>query len=116
LTLALRAEERDNALADADLALKQSLLNKALDAQVEAQRNLAEAHPGTTPAELAALQTAALQAADDVAVARLDVNAATRAVTARRPAPINGWRIATQTRRRPSSSGLAGRCLPPTAR
>jgi Putative peptidoglycan binding domain len=84
LTLALRAEERDNALADADLALKQALLNKALDAQVEAQRNLAEAHPGTTSAELAALQTAVLQAADDVAVARLDVNAATRAVTAAR--------------------------------
>jgi Putative peptidoglycan binding domain len=84
LTLALRAEQRDNALADADLALKQSLLNKALDAQVEAQRNLALAPPDTSPAELAALQAAVRQAADDVTVARLDVTAATRAVTAAR--------------------------------
>jgi peptidoglycan hydrolase-like protein with peptidoglycan-binding domain len=84
LTLALRAEERDNALADADLALKQALLNKALDAQVEAQRNLVEAPPDTAPAELAALQAAVRQAADDVTVARLDVSAATRAVTAAR--------------------------------
>jgi peptidoglycan hydrolase-like protein with peptidoglycan-binding domain len=84
LTLALRAEERDNALADADLALKKALLNKALDAQVEAQRNLVEAPPDTLPGELAALQAAVRAAADDVTVARLDVNAATRAVTAAR--------------------------------
>ena len=84
LTLALRAEERDNALADADLALKQALLNKALDAQVEAQRNLVEAPPDTLPGELAALQAAVRAAADDVTVARLDVNAATRAVPAAR--------------------------------
>jgi hypothetical protein len=84
LTLALRAEQRDNTLADADLALKQSLLNKALDAQVDAQRSLVEAPPGTTPAELAALQAAVRQAADDVTVARLDVAAARRAVTAAR--------------------------------
>ena len=84
LTLALRAEERDNALADADLALKQSLLNKALDAQLEAQRNLVEAPPDTLPSEMATLQAAVRQAADDVAVARLDVTAATQAVTAAR--------------------------------
>jgi peptidoglycan hydrolase-like protein with peptidoglycan-binding domain len=84
LTLALRAEQRDNALADADLALKQALLNKALDAQVDAQRSLVEAPPGTTPAELAALQAAVRQAADDVTVARLDVAAAARAVPAAR--------------------------------
>ena len=84
LTLALRAEQRDNALADADLALKQSLLNKAIDAHVEAQRNLALAPPDTLPTELAALQAAVRQAADDVTVARLDVNAASRAVTAAR--------------------------------
>jgi peptidoglycan hydrolase-like protein with peptidoglycan-binding domain len=84
LTLALRAEQRDNALADADLALKQALLNKALDAQEDAQRNLVGAPPDTSPAELAALQAAVRQAADDVTVARLDVDAATRAVTAAR--------------------------------
>lgn len=84
LTLALRAEERDNALADADLALKRALLNKALDAQIEAQRNLVEAPPDTLPGELAALQAAVRAAADDVTVARLDVNAATRAVPAAR--------------------------------
>jgi hypothetical protein len=84
LTLALRAEERDNALADADLALKQATLNKALDAQIDAQRNLAEAPPDTLPSELAALQAAVRAAADDVAVARLDVAAATRAVPAAR--------------------------------
>lgn len=84
LTLALRAEQRDNALADADLALKRSLLNKAIDAQIEAQRNLALAPPDTAPGELAALQAAVRQAADDLTVARLDVSAATRAVTAAR--------------------------------
>jgi len=84
LTLALRAEERDNALADADLALKQATLNKALDAQVEAQRNLVEAPPDTLPGELAGLQAAVRAAADDVTVARLDMNAATTAVTAAR--------------------------------
>jgi peptidoglycan hydrolase-like protein with peptidoglycan-binding domain len=84
LTHALRAEQRDNALADADLALKRSLLNKAIDAQVEAQSNLAQAPPDTPPVELAALQTAVRQAAEDVTVARLDVNAASRAVTAAR--------------------------------
>jgi hypothetical protein len=84
LTLALRAEERDNALAEADLALKRAALNKALDAQYEAQTNLAQAPPGTTPAELIALQIAVRQAAEDVTVARLDVNAATRALTASR--------------------------------
>jgi peptidoglycan hydrolase-like protein with peptidoglycan-binding domain len=82
LTLALRAEQRDNALATADLALKRSLLNKAIDAQVDAQTNLALAPPDTSPAELAALQAAVRQAADDVTVARLDVTAADRAVTA----------------------------------
>jgi peptidoglycan hydrolase-like protein with peptidoglycan-binding domain len=84
LTLALRAEQRDNALADADLALKQALLNKALDTQEDAQRNLVSAPPDTSPAELAVLQAAVRQAADDVTVARLDVDAATRAVTAAR--------------------------------
>ena len=84
LTLALTAEERDNALADADLALKQATLNKAIDAQLEAQQNLALAPPDTTPAELATLQAVARQAADDVTVARLDVSAATTAVTAAR--------------------------------
>jgi hypothetical protein len=84
LTLALRAEERDNALAEADLALKRAALNKALDSQYEAQTNLAQAPPGTTPAELIALQIAARQAAEDVTVARLDVNAAIRALTASR--------------------------------
>jgi peptidoglycan hydrolase-like protein with peptidoglycan-binding domain len=86
LTLALRAEQRDNALADADLALKRAALGKAIDAQVQAQRNLVEAPPDTTPAELGALQAAVRQAADDVTVAQLDVNAATQAVTAARAA------------------------------
>jgi peptidoglycan hydrolase-like protein with peptidoglycan-binding domain len=99
LTLALRNEQRDNALADADLALKQSLLNKALDAQVEAQRNLALAPPDTSPAELATLQTAVRQAAEDVTVARLDVTAATRAVTAARAQGRDGVAKARSDRR-----------------
>jgi hypothetical protein len=84
LTLALRAEQRDNALADADLALKRAALNRAMDAQVEAHTNLAQAPPDTSPTERAALQTAVRQAADDVAVAQLDVTAATQGVTAAR--------------------------------
>ena len=52
MALALANERRDNSLASADTALKRAALNKARDAQIEAQRNLATAPPDTSPAEL----------------------------------------------------------------
>jgi hypothetical protein len=75
LSLALANERRDNALAVAELATKQAALNKAVDLRAEAQRNLAEAPPDTSPSERAALQAAARQASDDVTVAQADVTA-----------------------------------------
>jgi Putative peptidoglycan binding domain len=123
LTLALRAEERDNALADADLALKQATLNKALNTQVEAQANLAGAPPDTLPAELAALQAAVREAADDVAVARLDLAAATRAVTAARAQGRDAvakarsdQRVAERDARTAAAELLRARQAVPTAR
>jgi peptidoglycan hydrolase-like protein with peptidoglycan-binding domain len=123
LTLALRAEERDNALADADLALKRAALNKAMDAQVEAQRNFVEAPPDTTPAERAALQTAIRQAADDLVVAQLDVNAAIRGVTAARAAGRDAvakarsdQRVAERDARTAQAELIRARQAVPTAR
>ncbi len=76
VAFALAGERRDNALAAADTALKRAALNKARDAQIEAQRNLATAPPDTSPAERAVLESAVRAAGDDVTVAQADVNAA----------------------------------------
>jgi hypothetical protein len=86
VTLALRNERRDNELARAELGLKQAALNKAQDTLAEAQRTLAEAPPGTSPAERFALEAAVRPASDEIAVARLDLAAAERAVAATRAA------------------------------
>ena len=45
VTLALANERRDNAVAAADTAAKRAAVNRAFDAQVDAQRTLAEAPP-----------------------------------------------------------------------
>jgi peptidoglycan hydrolase-like protein with peptidoglycan-binding domain len=104
ITLALSAARRDNELAVADVALKQATLNKAVDAQTEAQRNLAEAPPDTSPAERAALEAAVRQAADDIAVARLDLRAANRSAAATRAAGDDAVAIARADRARAISS------------
>lgn len=82
ITLAEQGARRDNQLALADVGLKQATLNKAIDAQTEALRTIAEAPPDTTPGEQVALQAAYRQAADDVAVAQLDLRAARRSAAA----------------------------------
>jgi len=82
ITLAVEGARRDNQLALADVGLKQAVLNKAIDAQTEAVRTIAEAPPDTTPGEQIALQAAYRQATDDVAVARLDLRAARRSAAA----------------------------------
>ncbi len=86
VSLAIANEKRDNALAAADVALKRSALNKALDAQVEAQRAIREAPPDTTASERVALQAALRATGDDVAVAQADVKAANASATATRTA------------------------------
>jgi putative peptidoglycan binding protein len=86
VSLALLNERRDNALATAELTLKQAALNKAVDTRTEAQRNLAEAPPDTSPSERAALQNAARQASDDVTVAQADLTASQASARATREA------------------------------
>ena len=88
----------------ADVALKRATLNKAVDAQTEAQRNLAEAPPDTSPAERAALEAAVRQAADDIAVAQLDLRAANRSAAATRAAGDDAVAIARADRARAISS------------
>jgi hypothetical protein len=84
--LAIQNDRRDTALAVSELATKRAALNKALDAQDEARRNLAEAPPDTSPSERAALQAAVRQAADDVVVAQAEVNASVASANATRAA------------------------------
>jgi peptidoglycan hydrolase-like protein with peptidoglycan-binding domain len=86
VALARANARRDNRLALADLGLKQAALNKAGDALAEAQRAFADAPPGTPPGERATLGAAVRAAADDMAVAQLDLNAARTAVQATRAA------------------------------
>jgi peptidoglycan hydrolase-like protein with peptidoglycan-binding domain len=100
VTLARVNARRDNELALADVGLKQATLNKAGDALVEAQRNYAEAPPGTTPGEQAALIAAVRAAADDVTVAQLDLNAAIEAVEATRAAGSDAVALAQADVRR----------------
>jgi hypothetical protein len=105
--LALRSARRDNQLAAADLALKRAALNRAIDAQAEAQRTLAEAPPDTSPAERTALEAAVRQATDDIAVARLDVSAAVASSAATRAAGADAVAAARGDRRRAANAGRA---------
>jgi hypothetical protein len=89
VTMALTAQRRDDALAAADVGLKRAAQNRANDALYEAQLNLAQAPPDTSPAERAVLQAAVRAATDDVTVARLDVAAALRSQSATRAAGID---------------------------
>lgn len=100
ITLAVENARRDNELALADVGLKQATLNKAIDAQTEALRTIAEAPPDTTPSEHLALQAAYRQAADDVAVAQLDLRAARRSATATEAAGEDAIATARLNRRR----------------
>ncbi len=86
VSLALANETRDNAQAASDVTTKQAALNKARDAQADAQRNLAEAPPDASPAERAALQAAVREAANDVAVAQAELNSVNASVSAMREA------------------------------
>ena len=100
ITLAVQSARRDNQLALADVGLKQATLNKAIDAQTEALRTIAEAPPDTTPGEQVALQAAYRQAADDVAVAQLDLRAARRSAVATEAAGEDAIATARANRRR----------------
>ncbi|MGH2713482.1 MAG: peptidoglycan-binding protein [Thermoleophilaceae bacterium] len=108
LTLARLNARRDNRLALAEVGLKQAALNKAGDALVEAQRNFAEAPPATPPGERAALEAAIRSAADDQAVAQLDVRAAIRALDATRAAGRDAIAIALADRRRAIAASRTG--------
>jgi peptidoglycan hydrolase-like protein with peptidoglycan-binding domain len=107
IAVAQQNARRDNELAAADVALKQAALNKAIDVQAEAQRTLAEAPPGTSGAELAALQALVRQAADDVAVARVDLKAAVRSAAATRAAGRDAVATARADHRRAISGARA---------
>jgi hypothetical protein len=86
VSLAQMNEKRDNALGQAELAAKRGALNKALDAQAEAQRTLNEAPPDITTSERAALQAAVRQAGDDVTTAQAELNASQASAGATRVA------------------------------
>jgi Putative peptidoglycan binding domain len=107
ITLAVRNARRDNDLAAADVALKRATVNRAIDAHTEAQRTLAEAPPDSSLAERAALQAAVRQAADDIAVARLDLNAAVTSAAATRAAGRDAVAAARADRRRAVSEARA---------
>ena len=94
---------QDIAVADADVASKQAAVNDAVDAQADAQRQLASAPPDTTPDEYATLQAALRSATDKVGVARAELTAADRTAEATRRAPLvavakarNDGRLATR--------------------
>jgi len=90
VSLALANQGRDNAQAAADVTTKQAALSKARDAQVEAQRNVAEAPADTSASEKVKLQAGVRQAADDVAVAQAELNTSNSAVRATREAGGDG--------------------------
>jgi peptidoglycan hydrolase-like protein with peptidoglycan-binding domain len=100
IDVAVQNARRDNQLALADVGLKQATLNKAIDAQTEALRTIAEAPPDTTPSEHIALQAAYRQAVDDVAVARLDLRAARRTADATEAAGDDAIATARANRQR----------------
>jgi Putative peptidoglycan binding domain len=109
VSLAQLNENRDNALATAELAAKRGALNKALDAQAEAQRTLNEAPPEIPVSERAALQAAVRQARDDVNTAQAELNASQASANAARVAGRDAVAKAT------ADSVRARRALP-TAR
>jgi hypothetical protein len=80
--VALLNERRDNAAAAADVATKRAALNRATRALAEAQRNLADAPPDTTPSERATLEAAIADATDGISVAQADLNASLTAASA----------------------------------
>jgi peptidoglycan hydrolase-like protein with peptidoglycan-binding domain len=84
--LAIANQKRDNALAVTDVTTKRAGVNRALNAQIEAQRNLAEAPSDTAPSERARLQASVRGAADDVTVAQAELNSATASIAAVREA------------------------------
>ena len=100
VSLALATERRENALATAEVATKRAAQNRAVDAQVEAQRNLAEAPPDTSAGERAALQAAVRAAGDDVAVAQAELTASNANVSATRETGRDGVVRARAERRR----------------
>jgi hypothetical protein len=77
-------EERDNAVADADVATKRGAANKARDALAEAQRSLAGAPPDTSPSERAVLEANVRQATDDVATTAVELTASLASARATR--------------------------------
>ena len=79
---------REIALADADGVTKRAAVNDALDAQAEAQRQLASAPPEASPNEYETLRAVLRSAIDKVAVAQADLSAAERSAEAARAAPI----------------------------
>lgn len=94
---------RDIALADADVTTKQAAVDDAVDAQAEAQRQLASASPDLPPGELETLRAALRSANAKVGVARADLTAAQRTADAARAAPLlavagarNDTRLATR--------------------
>jgi hypothetical protein len=97
--LALLNEQRDNAAAASEVASKRAALGKANDDLAEAQRNLADAPPDTSPSELASLQAAVRQATDGIAAARADLDAAVAAANATRAAGRNDVTKALTDRR-----------------
>jgi hypothetical protein len=100
ISLALANERRDNSLAAADTALKRAAVNKARDALIEAQRNLATAPPDTTPAERLTLESTVRAATDDVATAQADLNASTSSAKATKEAGRDAVTKARADRRR----------------
>jgi len=79
---------REIALADADVATKRAAVNDAVDAQAEAQRQLASAAPDTPLNELETLRAALRSAIAKVGVASADLSAAERAAEAAQAAPL----------------------------
>ena len=78
---------RDVAVADADVITKRAALNAAVDAQAEAQRQLAAATADTPPNEIETLRSALRGAVDKVGVAGADLTAAERTAEAARATP-----------------------------
>ena len=106
MAVALANERRDNSLATADTALKRAALNKARDAQIEAQRNLATAPPGHLARGASRRsRRPSVRAADDVAVAQADLNASTSSGSAMRESrPRRAWRRPGPTARAPQQA------------
>lgn len=100
---------RDIAVADADVTTKAAAVGDAIDAQAEAQRQLAGAAPDVPPNEFATLRAAVRSATQKVAVAQADLTAAQRAADAARAAvPIAIARARNDARLAARQLELAG--------